>query len=76
MRLKKTANVLEFLEAVSHCQKDVYFCTKDGDRLDLSSELMRFVMISQLGNQEFIYESTIELADPDEYHILKPFVEL
>lgn len=75
MRLKKTANVLEFLEAVSHCRKDVFFCTKGGDRLNLSSELMRFVMISQLKNREFIRESTIELTDPEDLGILEPFVE-
>ena len=75
MRLKKKANVLEFLEAVSHCRKDVFFCTKGGDRLNLSSELMRFVMISQLKNWEFIRESTIELTDPEDLGILEPFVE-
>ena len=75
MRLKQTANVLEFLEAVSRCRKDVFFCTTGGDRLNLSSELMRFVMISQLKNQEFIRESTIELTDPEDLGILEPFVE-
>lgn len=76
MRLKKTADVMKFLEAVSHCRKDVYFCTKDGDRLNLGSELMRFVMISQRENQEFIYGSTIELTEPDDYRVLEAFVEL
>ncbi len=75
MRLKQTADVLKFLDAVSHCRKDVFFCTKGGDRLNLSSELMRFVMISQLKNQEFIRESTIELTDPEDLGILEPFVE-
>lgn len=74
MYLKEDTDVTKFLTAVSHCEGDVHFCTKDGDRLNLKSELMRFVFVAQMRNQVFLYESSIELMKTSDFPTIADYV--
>lgn len=72
--LKSDVDIAQFLLTTAKCAGDVYFCTKNGDQLDLKSELMRFVFASQMRNEGFLYESTIRLADENDLKIIAAYV--
>ena len=74
LKLKQNIDLLEFLQVCRHCKEDVYFCTGNGDRLDLKSELMGFVFLSHKDNEAFLYESTIELDAAEDRDSLLPFL--
>lgn len=74
MRLKKDADVVSFLNAARHCENDVYFCTINGDRLDLKSELTGYVFIAQARNHDFLYQSQVEVTGTEDIRRLGDYV--
>ena len=53
---------------------DVYFCTLNGDKLNLKSELMRMVFATQAGNDAFLYSSSIEVLDEKDAQVLADYI--
>ena len=46
MKLKKDANLPDFLRTVAQCKDDVYFKTTQGDVLNLKSELSKYIFLA------------------------------
>lgn len=74
MRLKQGVDVISFLKAAKACTDEVYFYTPSGDRLDLRSELMGYVFISQSRNEGFLYQSHVEITGAEDLERLSGFV--
>lgn len=60
MRLKPTCDFSHFLDAVEACNEDVYFVTKDGDRLNLKSELCRYIFAVVAANPRLLENGELE----------------
>lgn len=74
MHLRKDADITQFLQAASRCRRDVYFCTLNGDKLNLKTELMRMVFATQAGNDAFLYSSSIEVLDEKDAQVLADYI--
>lgn len=76
MHIRKNIKLVEFLRAVNSCSGDVLFSTKDGDILNLKSELSRYVFAAIAPNTELIYSAEIICKAKDDYIRLEPFLEV
>lgn len=74
MKLRKKIDFVQFLNCVKTCESEVYFCTKEGDRLNLKSTLSKYLFSAIIGNTEFIKHGTIECELPDDYERLQVFL--
>lgn len=74
MHIKHSANLLEFLKTVNSCESDVLFTTKDGDVLNLKSELSRYVFAALTPNTELLYSAVIICKDDRDYIRLEEYL--
>ena len=54
MKLKPLDQYIDFIEAVQTCVADVYFCSDEGDRLNLKSTLSQFLFASICGDRDYL----------------------
>ena len=74
MKLKQLNQYIEFMEAVQSCTADVYFCSDEGDRLNLKSTLSQFLFASICGDREFLSGGHVECAAEQDYVRLAPYL--
>lgn len=74
MHIKQSANLVEFLRIVNTCLGDVLFSTKDGDLLNLKSELSRYVFAALTPNTELLYSAVITCKDDRDYVRLEEYL--
>ncbi len=74
MKLKPDANIVEFIRTVQHCSCEVYFCTTEGDRLNLCSRLTQCLFSVIAANREILDAGTIELSDVQRLEVLKDYL--
>lgn len=74
MHIKQSANLVEFLRIVNTCLGDVLFSTKDGDLLNLKSELSRYVFAALTPNTELLYSAVITCKDDRDYIRLEEYL--
>lgn len=74
MYIKRSTDLPEFLRAVNSCQADVFFNTKDGDILNLKSELSRYVFAALTPNTQLLYSAVITCKDNQDFTHLKEFL--
>lgn len=64
MKLKPTADIPSFLQAVQHCKAKVCFTTADQDELNLKSTLSQFVFTAVYSGNLQELKGNIEIEDP------------
>lgn len=64
MKLCNITDVNGFFDAVKKCEGDVYLTTPEGDRLNLKSNLTRYVVTTKLFQSPIIDEMDLELSNP------------
>ena len=70
MKLKNIKNLEEFFETVDKCNGDVYLTTKEGDRLNLKSQLTKYITLAALCQTKVISEMDLEVSDPEDMALL------
>jgi hypothetical protein len=73
MKLTNVTNVESFFEAVNKCQGDVYLTTQEGDRLNLKSQLTKFLTLSTVFQSSLIKEMNLELSNPQDVSVMLSF---
>ena len=64
-----------FFERLKLCRGDVFFVSREKDRLNLSSMLTRMIFLTISKNEEIMASSRIECTDDGDYDVLKAFLE-
>lgn len=62
MKLKEEINIIHFLNAIKKCKHDVYYVTRESDRLNLSSQLSEYVFLATAARPELIANGAIALS--------------
>ena len=75
MYLKIGINYREFLRQVQVCQSEVYYVTVQNDRLNLKSELCKYLFISAAVSSGLLDGGQVECADPGDYELLEDFLQ-
>lgn len=73
MRLKKNADVADFINRVKACKGDVFF-ESPKDKIDLKSALSQYVFISILNNKKLMESGEIRCEDPEDFRKLEPYL--
>ena len=66
MKITNLSNVEGFLKTVSECKGTVELVTKEGDRLNLKSELTKYVALTSFFKDSKIPEMEVILSEPDD----------
>ena len=66
MKITNLSNVEGFLKTVSECKGTVELVTKEGDRLNLKSELTKYVALTSFFKDSTIPEMEVILSEPDD----------
>ena len=74
MKLRSLNQYIDFMEAVQHCEAEVYFCSEEGDRLNLKSTLSQFLFATVCGDREFLARGYVECAAEQDYARLAPYL--
>ncbi len=74
MKLKQSADVVQFLKAVQQCEGDVLFKTYDGDTLNLKSVLCQYVLVVVQKEKEVLDNSYVICEEADQ-EFLADFLE-
>ncbi len=75
MKLKGNSSMSDFLERIAECAHDVYFETKEGDRLNLKSTLSKFIFTTSLENADYFTDGKVICEDVNDYSILSDYLE-
>ena len=59
-------DVTAFLAVLDTCEGNVYLVTKEGDRLNLKSELTKYVALTSFFKDSKIPEMEVILSEPDD----------
>ena len=73
-QLKSDVDLIELFACVRKCNSDVYFKTKEGDNLNLKSELSHYVIMIVANNKDFLLKGHIECVDEADYALLTDFI--
>lgn len=73
-QLKSDVDLKELFASVRNCNSDVYFKTKEGDNLNLKSELSHYVLMIVANNKDFLLRGHIECVDEADYELLKDYL--
>ena len=71
--LKKKINYIDFLKNAGKCNSEVYYETKDGDRLELHSAFCQFIFMDLIRRDA--KKGTVCLKDPQDFSFLGDFLE-
>ena len=77
MKLNVIKNVTDFFEAVDSCEGNVYLTTKDGDKLNLKSELTKYVAVANIfSNNKVLNNLNVEIIcdNPADISILTNYL--
>ena len=66
MKITNLSNVEGFHKTVSECKGTVELVTKEGDRLNLKSELTKYVALTSFFKDSKIPEMEVILSEPDD----------
>lgn len=74
MKLKQMDNYVKFIETVQRCEGDVYFCTVEGDELDLRSQFCQVLFASICGDRLFLEKGRITCNVESDYQRLGEYL--
>lgn len=75
MKLYNITDVEKFLDTIKKCKGSVELVSQQGDRLNLKSELTKYLAISKLFNDNtFINEMELVASDPEDVQTLMNYM--
>lgn len=75
MKLISTIQPMHFLDIVQkNCTGDVWFCSPEGDRLNLKSQLTHFVFITIALQETIFFKCWIECEKSSDFEILSNYI--
>lgn len=76
MKLKPDISIIHFFKTVRQCEGDVFFTTKDGDTLNLKSQLAKYVFLALVSskNLSLIYNGELFCDLPSDYERLSEYL--
>ncbi len=75
LKMYNIENPEQFLEMVKQCKGSVELVSKEGDRLNLKSELTKYIAISKLfSDNTFINDMELIASEPDDIKFLLQFM--
>ncbi len=75
MRLRQKIGHIQFLREIASCNADVWFISQEGDRLNLRSELSKYLFASISNQEKLLKNGQIECEDSEDYRVLGQFLE-
>ena len=75
MRFKKDADFGKFFEKIKECREDVLFYTLEGDQLNLSSTISRFIFSSVNFHEGIVGSGKVVCKCKEDEELLKDFFE-
>lgn len=75
MKLREKIVLSDFLNTVRQCGNDVLFITKEGDRLNLKSQLSQYVLLAVADSDYPLRDGEVICANEGDYVNLKQFLE-
>lgn len=75
MKLKESTDLIGFLKTIKKCHQDVFFCTKEGDRLNLKSTLSQYLFSVMSENKELLQDGEIECGELSDYQMLEVYLQ-
>lgn len=73
-QLKEDIDLKDLFNGVRKCNSDVFFKTKEGDNLNLKSELSHYVLMIVANNKDFLLRGHIECVDETDYTLLTDYI--
>ena len=76
MKLKKGVSTAAFIHCVDKCKKDVFYETMEGDRLNLKSQLSKYLFLVAVNtpNAITLNDGTI-LCDAVDFSVLEEYLD-
>lgn len=75
MKIYNIDDAEKFLDTIKQCKGSVELISKQGDRLNLKSELTKYLALSKLFNDSaFINEMELIASDPDDVKLLVDYM--
>lgn len=75
MKIYNIDDVEKFLDTIKKCKGSVELVSKQGDRLNLKSELTKYLAIAKLFNDNtFINEMELVASDPEDVQTLMEYM--
>ena len=75
LRLKENIDVIDFLNTISGtCVGNVWFCTRQGDEINLRSELSRYVFLTMCTQEDLLRMGSVRLDEPRDNEPLGRFL--
>ncbi len=74
MKLREDIHYADFLKACASCGGEVFFTTKEGDVLNLKSQLSRYVFAALTPDADFIRSGEVAAKDPADLAGLAAFL--
>lgn len=72
MKLKEGLQPVQFLQEAARCAGDVWMCSGDGDRLNLKSQLSRFLFVSAAMQGDLLRRCWVECELARDAALLAP----
>lgn len=76
MYLKQPFNAVDFFKTIDRCGGEVLLRTKEGDILNLRSQLCRFVFAVAVSEKSFFEGARVECSSPSDYEVLRDYLTL
>lgn len=76
MKLRENIDLIGFIKTVKKCRQDVFFCTADGDRLNLKSILSQYLFSTLFSSGDFLQSGNIECGESSDYQILEAYLRI
>lgn len=75
MKLRENTDLIGLIKTIKKCRQDVFFCTAEGDRLNLKSTLTQYLFSTMSGNGEFLRNGNIECGELSDYQMLEAYLQ-
>lgn len=76
MYLKQPFNAVDFFKTIDRCGGEVLLRTKEGDILNLRSQLCRFVFAVAISEKSFFEGARVECSEASDYDALRDYLTL
>ena len=76
MKLREDTDLIGFIKTIKKCRQDVFFCTTEGDRLNLKSTLTQYLFSTLSSNGEFLQSGNIECGESSDYQMLETYLRV
>ena len=74
MKIRDNIDYVAFLQTVRSCAGQVFFCTTDGDKLNLKSMLSEYIFITVAMSSDLIQGGIVNCDIPEDYTRLSEYL--